>query len=77
MCQIQDLDVVELDVEVLVDRLQNTTNADVIFELDGDGLVGKGLEEATGETMSARAVGIGLRNGLRLYLKKSMMAGQA
>jgi hypothetical protein len=77
LCQIQDLDVVELDVEVLIDRLQNTTNADVIFELDSDGLVGKRLEETTRETMSARIVGFSLRNGLQLYLKKSMMAGQA
>lgn len=46
LCQVQHLDVVELDVKVLVNRLQNTTDADVILKLDGDGLVGEGLEEA-------------------------------
>lgn len=41
-----DRDVVELDVEVLVDRLERARHLDVILELDGDGLVDEGLEEA-------------------------------
>lgn len=77
LCQVQDLDVVELDVEVLVDRLQNTTDADVIFELDGDGLVGKCLEKAVRRALSACIVEIGSRNQLWIYLKKSMMAKRA
>jgi hypothetical protein len=59
LCQVQHFDVVELDVEVLVDRLQNTTDADVILELDGDGLVGEGLEETAKSTVSAQVVDIG------------------
>lgn len=74
LCQVQHLDVVELDVEVLIDRLQDSTDADVILELDGDGLVGEGLEEAVKGAVSAQIVDIALRNGLGLYLKKSMMA---
>ena len=38
--------VVQLDVEVLVDRFQGAADADVIFQLDGDGLVGESFEEA-------------------------------
>lgn len=34
-----DRDVVELDVEVLVDRLERARHLDVVLELDGDGLV--------------------------------------
>lgn len=41
-----DRDVVELDVEVLVDRFQGARHLDVVLELDGDGLVDEGLEEA-------------------------------
>lgn len=41
-----DRDVVELDVEVLVDRLEGARDLDVVLELDGDGLVDQGLEEA-------------------------------
>lgn len=44
--QIEDVDIVELDVEVLVDRFQGAADADVIFQLDGDGLVGESFEEA-------------------------------
>lgn len=44
--QIEDVDIIELDVEVLVDRFQGAADADVIFQLDGDGLVGEGFEEA-------------------------------
>jgi hypothetical protein len=48
--QLQHFDVVELDVQVLVDGLQNATNADVILELNGDRLVGQGLKEAVTRT---------------------------
>ena len=44
--QIENVDIVELDVEVLVDRFQGAADADVIFQLDCDGLVGEGFEEA-------------------------------
>lgn len=54
LVQIQDLDIVQLDVEILIYRLQDTANADVILELDCDGLVGQGLEEAAGSILSAQ-----------------------
>jgi hypothetical protein len=44
--QVQYFDVVELDVEVLVDRFQDSTNTDVILKLNGDSLVSQSLEEA-------------------------------
>lgn len=43
-----DRDVIQLDVEVLVDRLEGARHLDVVLELDGDGLVDEGLEEAVG-----------------------------
>lgn len=46
--EVQYFDIVELDVQVLVDRLQDPTNADVILELNGDSLVCQSLEEAAG-----------------------------
>ena len=52
LVQIQYLDLVELDVEVLVDRLEDTADADVVLEFDGDGLVGKGLEKTGQEIVS-------------------------
>ena len=39
-------DIVELDVEVLVDRFQGSADLDVVLELDGDLMVDKSLEEA-------------------------------
>lgn len=39
-------DVFQLDVEVLVDRLERTRDLDVVLELDGDGVVDERLEEA-------------------------------
>jgi hypothetical protein len=44
--KVQHFDIVELDVQILVDRLQDPTNADVVLELNGDSLVCQGLEEA-------------------------------
>jgi hypothetical protein len=52
LVQIQYFDLVELDVQVLVDRLEDTADADVVFEFDGDGLVGKGLKKTAKELMS-------------------------
>lgn len=75
LVQIQDFDVIQLDVEVLVDRLQDSTDANVILEFNGDGLVGEGLEEAVVVRGSAQVVVIELRNRLGWYLKKSMLAG--
>lgn len=49
LVEIEHVDIIELDVEVLVDGLQGPADPDVIFQLDRDGLVGKGFEE-TGET---------------------------
>ena len=51
LVQVQNLHVVQLDVQVLVDRLEDSTDADVIFKLDGNGLVGKGLKEAVQEKL--------------------------
>lgn len=69
--QVQHLDVVELDVEVLVDRLQVSADANVILKLDCDGLVGERFEEAM-NCMSVQVMGLDLRIGRR-YLKKSMV----
>lgn len=46
---VQHLDVVELDVEVLVDGFEGATDGDVVFELEGYGLVGEGFEEGEEE----------------------------
>jgi hypothetical protein len=43
---LQNLNVVELDVEVLVDTLEDTTDLDIILELDRDLVVDEGFEEA-------------------------------
>lgn len=53
-----DRDVVELDVEVLVHRLERARHLDVVLELDGDGLVDEGLEEACGFFPSVRELQI-------------------
>lgn len=62
--QIQDFDVVKLDVEVLIDRLQDPADANVILELDGDSLVGEGFEEAIQIMGSASAAKLHLRGGM-------------
>lgn len=46
LVEIENIDVIELDVQVLVHGLQRAADSDVILELDGDGVVGEGLEEA-------------------------------
>lgn len=56
LVELQHFNVIQLDVEVLVDRLQDTADADVIFELDGDSLVGEGLEKAVMEEESVPPV---------------------
>ncbi len=43
---LHDDDVVELDVEVLVDRLERAADLDVVLELDRHGRVDERLEEA-------------------------------
>ena len=53
LVEFQHFNVVQLDVQVLVDRLEDSANSDVILELDCDSLVGKGLEE-TVESISCR-----------------------
>jgi len=42
---IENFDRIQADVEELVDRLEHTGYREVVFELDGDTLVGKGLED--------------------------------
>ena len=37
---VEDDYVVEFDVQVLVDGLEGATNGDVVFQFDGDGLLG-------------------------------------
>lgn len=51
LVQVQNFHIVQLDVQVLVDRLEDSTDADIIFKLDGNGLVGQGLEEAVEEKL--------------------------
>lgn len=56
-----DRDVVELDVEVLVDGFERARHLDVVLELDGDGLVDEGLEEALFVLFPVSAVSLVLR----------------
>lgn len=75
LVEVQHFDIVQLDVQVLVDRLEDSTDADVILKLDGDRLVGKGLEKTVKDMVSV-LIGFNRgRNGVWRYLKKSMMAG--
>jgi hypothetical protein len=75
LVEVQHFDIIQLDVQVLIDRLEDSTDADVILKLDGNRLVGKGLEETVKDTLSV-LIGVDRRrNGVRRYLKKSMMAG--
>lgn len=46
LVQVQDIHIVQLDVQVLVDRFEGAADTNVVFEFDGDGLVGEGFEEA-------------------------------
>lgn len=43
---LNDADVVEFDVQELVDGLEGAADGEVVFELDGDGVVDEGFEEA-------------------------------
>lgn len=47
LVQIKHVDIVQLDVEVLVDRFQRAADANIVFELDCDDVIREGLEEAT------------------------------
>lgn len=40
------LDLIQLDVEVLIHRLERAADRDVVFELDRHLLIDQGLEEA-------------------------------
>jgi hypothetical protein len=46
---IYDGNVVELDVQVLVDRLESAADEDIILQLDGDLVLDQRLEEAEEE----------------------------
>ena len=46
LVEIEHVDVVQLDVQVLVDRFESAADSDVVFEFDGYGLVCEGFEEA-------------------------------
>lgn len=66
-------DILELDVQVLVDRLQHSADLDVVLELDGDLVVHQGLEEAGGATSSActrlsRAIARAMRGSCERHL---------
>jgi hypothetical protein len=41
--------VIELDIEILIDRFQRSADLDIVLELDGDFVVDQGLEEAVCE----------------------------
>jgi hypothetical protein len=60
LVEVQDFNIVQLDVQILIDRLEDSTDADVILKLDGDRLVGKGLEETAKDKVS---VLIGVNRG--------------
>lgn len=40
------LDFIELNIEVLIDRLEDTADLDIVLEFDSDFVVHQGLEEA-------------------------------
>lgn len=44
--EIQDFNVIEFDIEILIDGLEGTPNANIVLELNGDRLVGQSLEKA-------------------------------
>ena len=43
---LDDLDFIKLDIEILIDRLEDTADLNIVLELDGDFVVHQGLEEA-------------------------------
>lgn len=74
--QIEDVDIIKLDVEVLVDRFQGAADTDVIFQLDGDGLVGESFEEAVERERLVSGHVYQVAKGSsdqRTYLKNSMV----
>jgi hypothetical protein len=56
LVEVEHFDVVQLNVQVLIDRLEDSADANVIFKLDGDRLVGQGLEETAKIMASVRLV---------------------
>ena len=74
--QVEDVDIVELNIEVLVDRFQGAADTDVIFQLDGDGLVGESFEEAVERERLVSGHVYQVAKGSsdqRTYLKNSMV----
>lgn len=43
-----DADVIKLDVQELVDRFQGAGDAEVVFQLNGDGVGDEGFKETVG-----------------------------
>jgi hypothetical protein len=50
--QVQHFDIIKLNIQVLIDRLEDTTDADIVLEFNGDRLVGQGFEEAIRSNLS-------------------------
>jgi hypothetical protein len=46
-------DIVQLNVQILVDRLQRPADLDIILELDGDLVVNEGFEETARDVRSS------------------------
>ena len=64
---IQDSDVVELDVEILVNRFEGAADGDVVLQLDRHGLVGEGLEEGEEQHFWSWW---GVVGGLKIYWRR-------
>jgi hypothetical protein len=45
LVQVQHFNFIQFNVQVLIDRLEDSANANVILKLDSNRLIGKGLEE--------------------------------
>jgi len=78
LVQVEHIDIIELDVQVLVDGFESAADADVVFELNGHGLVCEGLEEAVDhrKNMSGLVIIRDWTLDRRTHLKKSMVEGQ-
>ena len=66
--------VIELDIEILIDRFQSSADLDIVLELDGDFVVDQGLEKAVCENRvlaSMRVKDEGIMDCA--YLKKSIL----
>lgn len=65
---VDDSDVVELDVEVLIHRLEGALDLDIILELDHDHVVDESLEEAGKKCGQCRVL---------MCMRRSMCAASA